>query len=75
MLTAGNVRGLSLVGFSSKGQGRMPGQLANCTALQTWVLVDTVTAVGDGALGESRLQKWGGISGADLIEKRAGKVL
>lgn len=71
MLTAGNVRGLSLVGFSSKGQGRLPGQLSNCTALQTCVLIDIATAVGDGALGESRLQKWDHISGAGLIEKRA----
>lgn len=75
MLTAGNVHGLSLIGFSSKGQGRLPGQLANCTALQTCVLIDIATAVGDGVLGESRLQKWDHISGADLIERRARKVL
>lgn len=75
MLTAGNYRGLPRVGFSTKGQGRLPGQLANRTALRSGVLIDTATAVGNGVLGKSMLLKWDHVSGADYIEKRVRKVL
>jgi len=75
MLTAGNYRGLPRVGISTKGQGRLPGQLANRTALRTGVLIDTATAVGNGVLGKSMLLNWDHVSGADYIEKRVRKVL